>query len=61
MVTVHLTVAVVPATTPVTVVVGEAGVVMVADPACNVQTPVPGDGALCVMVKDPLLHCVWFG
>ena len=58
---VHLTVAVVPATTPVTVVVGEDAVVMVAVPATNVQTPVPTDGALWVIVNDPLLHLVWFG
>ena len=37
LVTVHLTVAVVPATRPVTVVVGDEAVVIVADPAISVQ------------------------
>ena len=54
---VHLTVALVPAATPVTVVVGEDGVVMVADPLTSVQVPVPD----CVIVKPELLQCVCFG
>ena len=61
LVTVHLTVAVVPATNPVTVVVGEEGVVIVALPLISVHTPAPGDGVLCVIVKLPLLHWVWVG
>ena len=61
MVTVHFTVALVPATTPVMVVVGELDVVMVADPLTNVHTPVPTDGALCVIVKVDVLHNVWLG
>ena len=54
---VHLTVALVPAATPVTVVVGDEGVVMAADPLTNVQVPVP----VCVMVKVELLQFVWSG
>ena len=61
LVTVHLTVAVVPANTAVTVVVGEPGVVIVAVPLINDHVPVPTDGALCVIVKLPLLHWVWVG
>ena len=45
MVTVHFTVALVPATTPVMVVVGEFGVVIGAIPLTNDQSPVPADGA----------------
>src|SRR5687768_13512599 len=60
-VTVHLTVALVPAATPVTVVVGDPGVVIVALPLISVHTPVPGEGALCVIVKVEVLHNVWFG
>ena len=58
LVTVHLTVAVVPATSPVTVVVGEPGVVIVAVPLISVHKPVPGDGALWVIVKFVVLHKV---
>jgi len=61
LVTVHFTVALVPEATPVMVVVGELGVVMVAVPLTNVHTPVPTDGALCVMVKVDVAHKVWFG
>ena len=60
LVTVHLTVPVVPAASPVTVVVGEPGVVMVALPLIYDHTPVPTDGALCVIVKLDVLHKVWF-
>ena len=56
MVTVHLTTAVVPATSPVTVVAGEAGVVIVAVPLIRVHKPVPTAGALWVMVKVDVLH-----
>ena len=61
MVTVHFIVAVVPAVTPVIVVVGEPGVVIVAVPLTSVHTPVPTDGALCVIVKVDVLHKVWLG
>ena len=60
-VTVHLIVALVPGATPVIVVVGEPGVVIVAVPVIKVHTPVPIDGALCVIVKLPVLHWIWFG
>ena len=53
--------ALVPAATPVMVVVGELGDVMVAVPLIKVHTPVPTDGELCVMVKVDVLHNVWFG
>ena len=59
--TVHFTVAVVPAANPVTVVVGELGEEIVAVPLTNDHTPVPADGALCVIVKEEVLHKVWFG
>ena len=59
-VTVHFNVADVPTGTPVIVVVGEDGVVMVAVPLSNVHTPVPAAGVLCVIVKSPLSHCAWF-
>jgi hypothetical protein len=61
LVTVHFTVALVPAATPVMVVVGELGDVMVADPLSKVHNPVPTDGALCVIVKEEVLHNVWLG
>ncbi len=61
LVTVHFNVTLVPATTPVMVVVGEFRSVMVAVPLTTVHTPVPTDGALCVMVKVDVLHKVWFG
>ena len=60
-VTVQRTVALVPAATAVMVVVGELGVVIVAEPLINVHTPVPGLGALCVIVKVLVLHWVWLG
>ena len=61
MVTVHFTVAPDPAATPVIVVVGEEGSVIVAVPLTRVHTPVPTDGVLCVMKKVEVLHKVWFG
>ena len=61
LVTVHLTVAVVPATNPVTVVIGEDAVVIVAVPLISVHKPVPTDGTLWVIVKFVVLHKVWFG
>ena len=61
MVTVHLTVAVVPAITPVIVVVGEFRLVIVALPLINVHTPVPTEGVLCVIGKLDVLHKVWLG
>ena len=60
-VTVHFIFALVPATTPVTVVVGEAGVVIVAVPLTSDHTPVPAVGVLWVMVNVEVLHKVWFG
>ena len=55
-VTVHLTVALAPVATPVIVVDGDPGSVIVAVPLINVHTPMPTDGVLCVIVKLPLLH-----
>ena len=49
-------VAVVPAGTPVTVVVALAGVVIVAVPDCSVHMPVPGAAALPAITKLPVLH-----
>ena len=56
-VTVHLIVALVPTATPVIVVIGELGVVIVADPEIKVQIPDPTDGLVCVIVKLPFAHC----
>src|SRR5688500_345 len=56
-VTVQRTIALVPTATPVTVVIGELGVVIVADPEIKLHTPEPTDGVLCVIVKLPLAHC----
>ena len=44
------------ATRLVTVVVGLVGFVIVADPLTIVQTPVPADGVLWVIVKSVVLH-----
>ncbi len=46
----------VPADIPVTVDVGEEGVVMVAVPAINDQLPVPIAGAFAASVVDVTLH-----
>ena len=50
---VHLRVTFVSAATPVIVVVGEDGSVMVADPLMMVQAPVPTAGALADMANVP--------
>src|SRR5690606_6126390 len=49
-------VALVPAGTPVIVVVALAGVVIVAVPDSTVHNPVPGAAAFAAMVKFPSLH-----
>ena len=54
---VHLTVALVPAAMPVTVVFGKDVLVMVAVPACKLHTPVPTTAVLAAIEKMPLLHC----
>lgn len=58
---VHLRVTLVPAATPVMVVEGEAGVVMVAEPDIIVQFPVPITGLLAAIVNVEVLHNVWSG
>src|ERR1019366_6881322 len=55
---VHLNVALVPAVTPVTPEVGEAGVVIVAVPLTTVHAPVPIIAVLPVRVKVLVLHLV---
>ena len=55
---VHLSVALVPTGTPVTVEVLDVGVVMVAVPLTTVHAPVPVTGALPASVKFPLLQIV---
>jgi hypothetical protein len=55
---VHRSVAVVPTGTPVTVEVGDEGVVTVAVPVTTVHKPVPVTGALPASVKFPLLQIV---
>jgi hypothetical protein len=47
-----------PAATPVTVVDGEEGEVMVADPLMIDQAPVPTVGVLAAMVNEEVLHKV---
>jgi hypothetical protein len=58
-VTVHRKVAEVPSGTPVTADVGDDGVVIDADPATTVQSPLPEVGVLPAKVNDPLPHCAW--
>ena len=55
---VHLKVTFVPAATLVIVVVGEAGVVMVAEPLMIDQDPEPAAGVLAAIVKVEVLHNV---
>jgi len=57
--TVHLKVALLPEGTPVTVVVGDEGVVIVAEPLTTDQEPVPIAGLIAVMVKSGSLQFVW--
>ncbi len=54
---VHLSVAELPAAKPVTVVVREDAVVIVAEPLINDQAPVPTVGLLAAMVNVLVLHC----
>ena len=58
LVMVHLTVTTDPAATPVTVVVGDEGEVMVAEPVTRDQVPVPIVGVFAAMVKVEVLHKV---
>jgi hypothetical protein len=55
---VHRKVTLLPAATPVTVVEGEEGVVMDADPLTIDQEPVPMEGVLAAIVKVEVLHKV---
>jgi hypothetical protein len=56
--TVQRSTALVPAGTPVTVVVAEFKLVIVAVPLTILHTPVPTTGAVADMVNVPVLHCV---
>ena len=56
LVVVQLSVALVPAGTPVTPEVAEDGVVIVAVPLTTLQTPVPTLGALPASVKELILQ-----
>jgi len=58
LVTVHLNVTLLPAATPVIVVVGDKVVVIVADPLTIDQAPVPTTGVLAAMVKVDVLQKV---
>ena len=58
LVIVQRNVALVPAVTPVTVVVAEDAVVIVAVPDIKLQDPVPVVGVFAAIVNVPLLHCV---
>ena len=55
---VHLKVALVPAVTPVTVVVGEVVLVMVTAPVTILQLPVPMPGVLAAIVNVLVLQSV---
>ena len=59
LVVVQRRVTLVPAVTPVTVVVAEDAVVMVAEPVTMLQAPVPVVAAVAAIVNVLLLHCVW--
>jgi hypothetical protein len=54
---VQRSVALLPAAIPVTVVVGDAVLVIVAVPDCKVHSPVPGPAAFAAIVKVEVLHC----
>jgi len=54
----HLNVALLPAVTPVIVVVGEAAFVMEAEPLTTDQAPVPIAGLFAAMVKVEVLQSV---
>jgi hypothetical protein len=56
---VQRSVALVPATTPVTPLTGEAGVVIAAAPETTVHKPDPTPGALPDITKFPLLQLFW--
>jgi len=56
--TVHLSVTLVPAVTPVMVEVGEEGEVIVAEPVIMVHVPLPKVDALAAIVKVEVLHNV---
>jgi hypothetical protein len=58
LVIVHRTTALAPEGTPVTVVVGEAGLVITAVPVTTLHVPAPTVGAVAAMANIPLLHCV---
>jgi hypothetical protein len=53
----HCNWAVLPAGTPVTVVVGELGLVIVAVPPNKLQLPIPFTGVLPDIKNVPVLHC----
>ncbi len=55
--TVQRTIALLPATIPVMVVVANAGLVIVAVPDSTLQAPVPIAGAVAAIVKILVLHC----
>lgn len=56
---VHCRVALVPAATPVTVVLYNVGAVIVAPPLTTVHNPVPGEGLFPAKVKMLLLQLLW--
>ena len=56
--TVQRSVALVPAAIPVTVVVANAVLVMIAVPLCKLHTPTPTVGTTAAIVKLLVLHCV---
>ena len=58
LVIVHLSVALPPGAMPVTVVVGELVLVIVAVPEIKIHKPVPGVAAFALIVNVLVLHCV---
>ena len=57
LVIVHLSVALLPAASPVTPLVARVGVVIVTAPLTTLHSPVPVVAAVPASVKLPLLHC----
>ena len=55
--TVQRITALVPTGTPVTVVVADVVLVIVAVPLCTLHTPVPIAGAVAAMLNVLVLHC----
>lgn len=58
--TVQRNIAILPAGTPVTVVLASAVLAITAVPLIKLHVPAPMPGTVAASVKLPLLHCTWF-